>query len=117
MFHRFGRYNLVHFNLHTSLETFRRISKALPKSRVVDKPASKTSFPRRSYLVDPTDFGRGGNEGLSVTLCERALLARCWKYSSLGNCDFNKLFSSGFGVVGLVGKGFESAFDKVSMKL
>ena len=33
MFHRFSRYNLVHFNLHSSFETFRRISEALPKSR------------------------------------------------------------------------------------
>ena len=70
-----------------------------------------------TYLIVPTDLGRGGNEGLSVTLCERALLARCLKYSSLENCGLADIFSSGFGVVGLIGTGFEVAFDKLSMKL
>lgn len=31
------------------------------------------------YLMDPTDLGRGGSDGRSVTLCERALFALCWK--------------------------------------
>lgn len=69
-----------------------------------------------SYLIDPTDLGRGGNEGRSVTLCERALLARCWKYSSFENCGLTPLLSSVFGATGLASAGF-AAFDKVSMKL
>ena len=67
--------------------------------------------------MDPTDFGRGGSEGRSVILCERALLARCWKYSSFENWGFNVFFSSGFSAVGLIGTGFEDAFINVSMKL
>ena len=78
----------------------------------------QNSKEKYTYLIDPTDLGRGGSEGRSVTLCERALLARCWKYNSLENCGLAVvLFSSGFGAVGLVGTAFEFAFDKVSMKL
>ena len=70
-----------------------------------------------TYLIDPTDLGRGGSDGRSVTLCERALLALCWKYSSLENCGLAGLFSSGLGVIGLVGTGFEFALANVSIKL
>lgn len=78
---------------------------------------SSNFFERFTYLIDPTDFGRGGSFGCPVTLCERALLARCWKYNSFANWGFNVCFSSGLGAVGLTGTGFEDALFNVSMKL